>query len=93
VAWRLQQGATLEQALEDCLQDLDGFYTFLVGTIDGFAVLRDGIACKPAVLAEADDWVAMASEWRAIAALPGAEDARSWEPAPAVPYVWEQAKV
>src|SRR6187455_2901363 len=93
LAWRLREGASLEQALEGCLDDLDGFYTFLVGTIDGFAVLRDPIACKPAVLAETDDWVAMASEWRAIAVLPGAAGARMWEPAPAVPYVWERAKV
>ena len=72
---------------------LDGFYTFLVGTADGFAVLRDPIACKPAVLAETDDWVAMASEYRAIAVLPGAADARIWEPEPAVVYAWEKALV
>ena len=71
LAWRLREGASLEQALEGCLDDLDGFYTFLVGTADGFAVLRDPIACKPAVLAETDEWVAMASEYRAIAVLPG----------------------
>jgi glutamate synthase domain-containing protein 1 len=93
LAWRLREGASLEQALEGCLDDLDGFYTFLVGTADGFAVLRDPIACKPAVLAETDDWVAMASEWRAIAVLPGAADARMWEPAPGVVYAWEKAPV
>jgi methylamine---glutamate N-methyltransferase subunit A len=93
LAWRLREGATLEEALEGCLEDLDGFYTFLVGTADGFAVLRDPIACKPAVLAETDDWVAMGSEWRAIAVLPGAEEARAWEPVPGVVYAWERAKV
>jgi glutamate synthase domain-containing protein 1 len=93
LAWRMREGASLEQALEGCLDDLDGFYTFLVGTIDGFAVLRDPIACKPAVLAETDDWVAVASEWRALAVLPGAADARAWEPAPGVVYAWERAKV
>ena len=71
---------SLEQALEGCLDDLDGFYTFAVGTADGFAVLRDPIACKPAVLAETDDWVAMSSEWRAIAVLPGAADAERGSP-------------
>jgi glutamate synthase domain-containing protein 1 len=89
VAWRMREGATLEHALEGCLDDLDGFYTFAVGTADGFAVLRDPIACKPAVLAETDDWVAMGSEWRAIAVLPGAAQARMWEPQPGVVYVWE----
>jgi len=93
LTWRLREGATLEAALEGCLDDLDGFYTFLVGTADGFAVLRDPIACKPAVLAETDDWVAMASEYRAIAVLPGAADARMWEPEPAVVYAWEKALV
>jgi methylamine---glutamate N-methyltransferase subunit A len=93
LAWRLRDGASLADALEGCLEDLDGFYTFLVGTSDGFAVLRDPIACKPAVLAETDEWVAMASEWRAIAVLPGAADARAWEPAPGVVYAWERARV
>jgi methylamine---glutamate N-methyltransferase subunit A len=93
LTWRLREGATLDEALEGCLTDLDGFYTFLVGTVDGFAVLRDPIACKPAVLAENDDWVAMASEYRAIAVLPGAEDAHMWEPAPGRIYSWERTPV
>lgn len=86
--WRLSEGDTLEAALENALQDLDGFYTLAVGTRKGFAVLRDPIACKPAVLAETDDWVAMASEFRAIAQLDGVEHARIWEPAPATVYAW-----
>jgi len=93
LTWRLREGATLEQALEGCLEDLDGFYTFAVGTADGFAVLRDPIACKPAVMAETDDWVAMASEYRAIAALPGAEGAATWEPEPGRVYSWERQPV
>jgi methylamine---glutamate N-methyltransferase subunit A len=93
LAWRLREGASLEQALEGCLEDLDGFYTFLVGTADGFAVLRDPIACKPAVLAETEDWVAMGSEWRALSVLPGAAEARAWEPAPGMVYAWERQKV
>jgi methylamine---glutamate N-methyltransferase subunit A len=91
--WRLREGDTLEAALERCLDELDGFYTFAVGTADGFAVLRDPIACKPAVMAESDDWVAMASEYRAIAVLPGADAAEVWEPEPARVYSWERAKV
>jgi glutamate synthase domain-containing protein 1 len=93
LAWRLREGATLEQALDGCLEDLDGFYTFAVGTRDGFAVLRDPIACKPAIMAETDDWVAMASEYRALAVLPGAADARLWEPEPATVYSWGAAAV
>jgi glutamate synthase domain-containing protein 1 len=93
LTWRLAEGDSLEQALESCLGELDGFYTFAVGTADGFAVLRDPIACKPAVMAETDDWVAMASEYRAIAVLPGAADANVWEPAPATVYSWERQPV
>jgi amidophosphoribosyltransferase len=93
LTWRLREGASLEEALEGCLSDLDGFYTFAVGTADGFAVLRDPIACKPAVMAETDEWVAMASEYRAIAVLPGAEDAVMWEPAPGHVYSWGTASL
>ena len=90
LTWRLRQGMSLKQALEAALCDLDGFYTFAVGTSDGFAILRDPIACKPAVLAETDEWVAMATEYRAIATLPGAADAEIWEPRPATVYSWHR---
>ena len=91
LTWRLGQGASLNQALDSAIKDLDGFYTFAVGTKDGFAVLRDPIACKPAVLAETEDWVAMSSEFRAIAQLPGSDSARIWEPDPAKIYSWEKS--
>jgi glutamate synthase domain-containing protein 1 len=90
LTWRLAQGMSLTQALETALADLDGFYTFAVGTRDGFAILRDQIACKPAVLAETGDWVAMATEYRAIATLPGAAGAEIWEPRPATVYSWQR---
>jgi glutamate synthase domain-containing protein 1 len=88
LTWRLSEGDTLEEAIESALEDLDGFYTFAIGTHDGFAVVRDPIACKPAVMAETDDWVAMASEFRAIECLPGANQAHIWEPEPAQIYSW-----
>ncbi|MFO0994104.1 MAG: glutamine amidotransferase family protein [Hyphomicrobiales bacterium] len=89
MTWKLRQGRSLRQALEDGIKDLDGFYTFCIGTHDGFAVVRDPIACKHAVLAETDDWVAMATEYRAISHLPGSDDARIWEPEPQTIYTWE----
>jgi methylamine---glutamate N-methyltransferase subunit A len=88
MTWKLRSGASLKQALEDGLRDLDGFFTFLVGTSNGFAVVRDPIACKHAVIAETDDYVAMATEYRAIAHLPGADDAKIWEPEPSKIYTW-----
>ena len=89
ISSRLLQGDDLDEALGAALHDLDGFYTFAVGTKDGFAVMRDPIACKPAVIAETNDWVAMASEYRAIAVLPGARTANCWEPEPAQIYSWK----
>jgi glutamate synthase domain-containing protein 1 len=91
LTWRMAEGASLAQALEASLRDLDGFYTFVVGTQTGFAVLRDPIACKPAVMAETDDYVAFGSEYRALVGLPGIERARVFEPEPATVYAWDRA--
>ena len=91
IAHQMQQGASLGEALETSLSELDGFYTFVVGTKGGFGVLRDPIACKPAVLAETDQYVAFGSEYRALVNLPGIEDAKVWEPEPATVYFWEHA--
>ena len=89
LTYRMEQGDDLGQALEAGLSDLDGFYTFVVGTKNGFGVLRDPIACKPAVLAETDQYVAFGSEYRALVNLPGIDAARVWEPEPATVYFWE----
>ena len=91
LSWRLRSGDSLEAALQAALKDLDGFFTFAIGTRDGFAVLRDPVACKPAVLAETDEYVAMASEYRSLAHLPGIETARIWEPEPARIYTWTKS--
>lgn len=91
LTWRIRQGASLGEALEAAVADLDGFYTFVVGTERGFGVLRDPIACKPAVMAETEDYVAFGSEYRALVPLPGIERARLFEPAPGQVYFWEHA--
>ncbi len=91
LSWRMGQGATLGDALTAALSDLDGFYTFVVGTATGFGVLRDAVACKPAVMAETDDYVAFGSEYRALVDLPGIERARVFEPEPQTVYHWERA--
>ena len=85
---KMQNGSNLGEALESSLEDLDGFFTFVVGTKDGFGVVRDPIACKPAVMAETDQYVAFGSEYRALVNLPGIEDAKVWEPEPATVYFW-----
>jgi len=90
LTWRMREGMSLGEALQAGLADLDGFYTFVVGTETGFGVLRDPIACKPAVMAETDRYVAFGSEFRALAALPDIDRARVWEPEPATVYFWER---
>jgi glutamate synthase domain-containing protein 1 len=86
---KMNHGSNLGEALESSLDDLDGFFTFVVGTKDGFGVVRDPIACKPAVMAETDQYVAFGSEYRALVNLPGIEQARVWEPEPATVYFWK----
>lgn len=90
VAAQIAQGAGIDQALEEMAGVLDGFYTLLVSTADDFAVVRDPIACKPAVIAETDQYVAMASEYRAMAHLPGIESAHLYEPEPGRIYHWHR---
>jgi amidophosphoribosyltransferase len=90
VASRLGQGGDLAEALRALCEAFDGFYTLLVTSGDGFAVVRDAIACKPAVIAETRAWVAMASEYRALAGLPGIAGARIFEPEPERVYAWRR---
>ena len=91
LSWRMSEGDSLRQALESSLADLDGFFTFVIGTCTGFAVVRDPIACKPAVMAETADYVAFGTEYRALVGLPGIDSARVFEPEPATVYAWERA--
>jgi glutamate synthase domain-containing protein 1 len=86
--WRLREGDDLEVALQKGFDELDGFYTFLMGTPDKLALIRDPFACKPAVVAETDDYVAIASEFRSLAHLPDVRNAHVFEPAPEEMYVW-----
>lgn len=88
ISHRLHQDDGLSKALEQTLSALDGFFTFVVGTESGFGVLRDPIACKPAVMAETERYVAFGSEYRVLAELPGIDRARLWEPEPAKVYFW-----
>jgi len=92
ITWKMNNGATLGEALEKSLDDLDGFFNFVVGTKDGFGVVRDPIACKPAVMAETDQYVAFGSEYRALVNLPGIDAARVWEPEPATVYFWSHGE-
>jgi glutamate synthase domain-containing protein 1 len=89
IEWRLQQGQDLDQALHTALQELDGFFTLLIATANQMTLVRDAFACKPAVVAETDDYVAISSEFRSLAHLPGVADANIFEPLPEVVYSWK----
>jgi glutamine phosphoribosylpyrophosphate amidotransferase len=86
--WRMREGDDLEHALQAGFRELDGFYTFLIGTENKLALVRDAFACKPAVVAETDDYVAISSEFRGLAHLPGIEHAKLFEPMPEELHVW-----
>ena len=86
--WRMREGDDLETAIHKGFEELDGFYTFLMGTADELALVRDAFACKPAVVAETDDYVAISSEFRSLAKLPDVKNATIFEPVPEEIYVW-----
>ncbi|KGF72221.1 amidophosphoribosyltransferase [Neosynechococcus sphagnicola sy1] len=86
--WRMREGDDLEASLHQGFEVLDGFYTLLMGTVDKLALVRDAFACKPAVVAETDAYVAIASEFRSLAHLPDVHQAHIYEPAPEELYVW-----
>ncbi len=88
LAGSLADGKDLKSAMEGAVQDLDGFFTLACGTEEGFSVVRDEFACKPAVLAETDDYVAIASEYQALSTLPDIENAKLWEPEAGTVYSW-----
>jgi len=88
VSHNLSNKKSLKDTLSSGLKDLDGFYTFITGTKKGFAVVRDEIACKPAVIAETKNYVAIASEFQAMAHLPEVNSAKIFEPEPGIVYSW-----
>jgi methylamine---glutamate N-methyltransferase subunit A len=89
--WRMRKGDTIEQALGSAFEKIDGFYTFLIGTANKMVLVRDSFACKPAVVAETDQYVAISSEFRSLAHLPGVAEATIFEPLPEQIYVWRVA--
>jgi amidophosphoribosyltransferase len=89
--WRMREGDSIEAAIEQGFTELDGFFTFLIGTKNGLSLVRDPFACKPAIVAETDDYVAVSSEYRSLAHLPGVSHAKLFEPQPRTIYHWERA--
>jgi glutamate synthase domain-containing protein 1 len=88
--WRMREGDGIEAAIKRGFTELDGFFTFLIGTENGISLVRDPFACKPAIVAETDDYVAVSSEFRSLAHLPGVRSAKLFEPQPRTIYHWER---
>jgi glutamate synthase domain-containing protein 1 len=86
--WRMREGDDLRAAVQRGFKELDGFFTFLMGTDTEMLIVRDAFACKPAVVAETDDYVAIASEFRSLAHLPDIKSAKVFEPLPEEIYSW-----
>jgi methylamine---glutamate N-methyltransferase subunit A len=88
--WRMREGDSIEKAIDKGFTELDGFFTFLIGTHNGLSLVRDPFACKPAIVAETSDYVAVASEFRSLAHLPGVSAAKLFEPQPRTIYSWKR---
>jgi glutamate synthase domain-containing protein 1 len=86
--WRMREGDTLHSAINRAFTELDGFFTLLMATADQLVLVRDAFACKPAIVAESDDYVAISSEYRALAHLPNINHAHLFEPLPEQIYSW-----
>lgn len=84
----LSRGRAMAAALKEVGNEMDGFYTLMVATDAEFAVVRDSFACKPLVVAETDEYVAVTSEYIAMTSLPDIENAAVFEPKPEEIYAW-----
>lgn len=73
LAEQMVRGLSLDEAVRRSIDDLDGSFTYLVSTADGFGVARDRFSTKPCLVAETDDWVAVVSEGIALAGAFGDE--------------------
>jgi glutamate synthase domain-containing protein 1 len=69
LAEKMSKGASLEEAMRESLEELDGVFTYIAVTADALGVAKDEMAAKPLVLYESDDVVALASEEIAIRAI------------------------
>jgi glutamine phosphoribosylpyrophosphate amidotransferase len=87
---RLAAGVSLEDALRGSLDDFDGSFSYLAAWSDGLAYVRDGFGFKPLVVAETDDFVAIATEEVALRRALGT-DFVAREPAPGTMRVWSVA--
>ncbi len=88
IGYKMENGASLEEALHDSVKELDGVFTYLVATSDSLGLAKDVMAAKPMVLYEGEDTVALASEEVAIRTIfPYEID--TFDPYAGEVYVWQ----
>ncbi|MEX1204260.1 MAG: class II glutamine amidotransferase [Dongiaceae bacterium] len=91
LADKLEQGATLKDALRDCIDDLDGTFSFLVSTKDEIGFAKDRLAAKPMVLYEDDTLIAIASEEVSLNRLFPGRALNTKEPLPGTYATWSRS--
>jgi methylamine---glutamate N-methyltransferase subunit A len=89
LAEKMSEGASLEDAMRDSLDELDGVFTYIAVTDDALGVAKDEMAAKPLVLYESDDLVALASEEIAIRAVIDRE-IETYDPYERQVMVWQR---
>ncbi len=62
IADKLSQDYRLEEALEQSVKDMDGPFSYIVGTPNGVGIAKDQLGLRPGVMAENDEVFAIASE-------------------------------
>jgi glutamate synthase domain-containing protein 1 len=89
LAEKMSEGASLEDAMRDSLEELDGVFTYIAVTDDALGVAKDEMAAKPLVLYESDDVVALASEEIAIRSVIDRE-IETYDPYEGEVMVWQR---
>lgn len=90
LAFWMSMDATLEQALEASLDDLDGTFSYLVSTRDSIGYAKDKLAAKPMVKYEDDEMIAISSEEVGINRLFPGKALETFEPAPLTYGLWSR---
>ena len=88
LAFQMSRDATLEEALDASLEDLDGTFSYLVSTPDAIGYAKDKLAAKPMVKYEDDEMIVISSEEVGINRLFPGRALETSEPAPLSYGLW-----
>ena len=91
LAEKMANGISMEEALAQSLEELDGTFSFLVATAEGIGYAKDPIGAKPMVVCETEEIVAVASEEVSLQRLLGDQAGQSFEPLPGTSGTWSRS--